>query len=59
MDGGHIENPELAKKLGEWSYMNQQEQEEYPLIYGSRKQRRAIKERQKASEQAQKQSNYK
>jgi hypothetical protein len=25
-----MENPELAKKLGEWSYMNQQEQEELP-----------------------------
>jgi hypothetical protein len=34
-------------------------EKEYLLIYGSRKQRRAIKERQKAREQAQKQSKYK
>ena len=53
-----MENPELAKKLGEWSYMNQQE-EEYLLIYGTRKQRKAINERQKAREQAQKQDKYK
>jgi hypothetical protein len=56
VEGGDMENPELAKKLGEWSYMNQQEQEEYLLIYGTRKQRKAIKERRKAREQAKKQS---
>ena len=32
---------------------------EYLLIYGTRKQRKAIKERQKAREQAQKQDKYK
>ena len=51
-----MENPELAKMLGELSYMNQQEQEEYLLIYGTRKQRKAIKELRKAREQAKKQS---
>ena len=24
-----MENPELAKKLGEWSYMTEKEQEDY------------------------------
>jgi hypothetical protein len=51
-----MENPELAKKLGEWSYMNETEQEDYLLIYGSRKERKAIKERRKAREQEQEQS---
>jgi hypothetical protein len=43
-------NPEYAKKWqkGEWIYMNQHEQEEFLLIYGSRKERKAIKERRKA-----------
>jgi predicted Fe-S protein YdhL (DUF1289 family) len=50
-----MENPELAKKLGEWSYMSQKEQDEYLLIYGTRKQRKAIKERRNAREQAQEQ----
>jgi hypothetical protein len=51
-----MENPELAKKLGEWSYVNQKEEEDYFLIYGSRKERKAIKERRKAREQEQEQS---
>ena len=53
-----MEDPEYGKKWlkGEWIYMNQHEQEEYLLIYGSRKERKAIKERRKAREQAQKQS---
>ena len=51
-----MENPELAKKLGEGSYMNETEQEDYLLICGSRKERKAIKERRKAREQEQEQS---
>jgi predicted Fe-S protein YdhL (DUF1289 family) len=51
-------DPEYAKKWlkGEWIYMNETEQEELLLIYGTRKQRKAVKERQKAREQAKKQS---
>jgi hypothetical protein len=61
MKGGHMryeqypENPEFAdpeypnKWLeGEWHYMSQQEQEEFFRVYGTRKQRKAIKEHQKA-----------
>jgi hypothetical protein len=51
-----MENPELAKKLGEWSYMNEKEQEDWLLQYGPRKERKAIKEHRKAREQAKKQS---
>jgi hypothetical protein len=53
-----MDDPEYAKKWvrGEWIYMNSEEQEEFLLIYGSRKQRKAIKERRKAREQAQKES---
>ena len=66
MTGGHMryerypENPEFAdpeypnKWLeGEWHYMSQQEQEEFFRVYGTRKQRKAIEERHKAREQAQ------
>src|SRR5258708_26109333 len=45
----HPENPELADAeyaerwlRGEYQFMNQHEQEEYLLLYGTRKQRNAI-----------------
>ena len=38
--------------------MNQQEQEEYLLFYGTRRERKAIKARQKARERAQNQIEY-
>jgi len=49
-------DPEYGKKWlrGEFVDMNQKEQEELLLHYGSRKERKAIKERRKAREQAQK-----
>jgi hypothetical protein len=51
-------DPEYAQKWlrGEWTYMNEKEQEELLLIYGTRKQRKAVKQRQRAREQARKQS---
>jgi hypothetical protein len=52
----HFADPEYAKKWvkGEWIYMNDKEQEEFLLLYGPKKVRKAIKERQKVREQAQK-----
>jgi hypothetical protein len=57
------EDPKLADRefaekwlRGEWIYMNQKEQDEYILLYGTRKQRKAVKERQKARAQPQKPS---
>jgi hypothetical protein len=56
------ENPKFADPeygqtwlRGEFVDMNQKEQEELLLLYGSRKERRAIKERRKARERAQRQ----
>jgi|GEM_PF-6465245 len=43
-----MENSELEKKLCEWSYMNEHEQDDYALLYGTRKQRKAVNERRKA-----------
>ncbi|MDT5388020.1 MAG: hypothetical protein QOE04_1661 [Mycobacterium sp.] len=48
-----MENSELEKKLREWSYMNEREQDDYALLYGTRKQRKAVKERRKALEKEQ------
>ena len=45
-----MEQPELEKKLGELSYMNASEQEDYLLLYGPRKQRKAIKASRKAKQ---------
>lgn len=44
-------NPEYAQKWqkGQWIYMNQHEQEEFLLIYGSRKERKSIKKRRKTT----------
>jgi hypothetical protein len=59
----HPENPNFADPdyaekwlRGEWIYMNQKEQEEYLLIYGTPES--TLKERRKARKQAQEQSNY-
>jgi hypothetical protein len=51
-------DPEDAKKSisREHLYMNQEEQDEFLLTFGTRKERMAIKERRKAREQAKKQS---
>ena len=53
------ENPKLADAeyaerwlRGEYQFMNQHEQEEYLVLYRTRKQRKAIKERRKASGRA-------
>jgi hypothetical protein len=58
----YSENPKFAEPeygqnwfRGEFVYMNHKEQEELLLLYGSRKERKAIEERRKARERAQKQ----
>jgi hypothetical protein len=53
-----LADPEYAKRslAGDWIYMNQREEEEYVLAFGSRKERKAIKERRKARAQADKQT---
>jgi hypothetical protein len=49
-------DPEYGEKWlrGEFTFMNQSEQEELLLAFGTRKQRKAMKARRKAREQAQK-----
>ena len=52
VQGGHIKDPEDDSQVN--SLLDKRDEEEFLLIYGPRKVRKAIKERRKAREQAQK-----
>jgi hypothetical protein len=63
VEGGHTKDPRVAQTLADvwhWDHrsgmvsMTPRETDEFPLIDRTRKQRKAIKERQRAREQAQK-----
>ena len=56
-DDNRMRDPEFAKKWrdGYFAYMSEREEEEWLLSFGTRKERKAIKARRKAREQAKQQ----
>jgi hypothetical protein len=55
-EDSRLADPDYARRslCGDWIYMNQREEEDFILAFGSRKERKEIKARRKAREQAQK-----